>query len=116
MKPLFWLCYQRNRRLVGVVIVEAGELLEARMLAAIAGLDKLADFSEGYELGAQHRAMVSANMIGRMLSPDEATRLAAWLESEANRKSTQTPQLDRILLAIGERPYDGPARRRASVA
>src|SRR5580700_7480339 len=58
MKPLFWLCYRRDMRLLGVVIIEAGELFEARMLAAIAGLDKLADFYQGYELSAQHRAMV----------------------------------------------------------
>ena len=116
MKPLFWLCYQRNRRLVGVVIVEAGELIEARMLAAIAGLDQLADFSEGWELSAQHRAMISANLVGRMLSPDEAARLAAWIESEAVRKDSRTAQLDRILLATDQRQYDGTARRRASVA
>jgi hypothetical protein len=111
MKPLFWLCYRRDKRLLGVVIIEAGELFEARMLAAIAGLDKLADFSEGHDLSAQHRAMVSANMIGRMLSPDEATGLAAWLESEAIRKNIQTTQLDRILLATDQRQYDGTARR-----
>jgi hypothetical protein len=116
MKPLFWLCYRRDTRLLGVVIIEAGELLEARMLAAIAGLDELADFSEGHELSAQHRAMVSANMIGRMLSADEAIRLAAWLESEAIRKNMQTTQLDRILLATDQRPYDGTVRRRASFA
>jgi hypothetical protein len=57
MKPLFRLCCCRDARLVGVVIVEAGELIEARMRAAIAGLDKLADFSEGYALSAQHRAI-----------------------------------------------------------
>jgi hypothetical protein len=116
MKPLFWLCYRRDTRLVGVVIVEAGELIEARMLAAISGLDKLADFSEGWELTAQHRAMVSANLVGRMLSPDEAARLAAWIESEAIRKNSQTAQLDRILLATDRPQYDGTARRRASFA
>ena len=71
------------------MIIEAGALLEARMLAAIDGLDQLADFSEGYELSAQHAAMVSANLIGRMLSPDEASRLMAWIESEATRKEIQ---------------------------
>jgi hypothetical protein len=116
MKPLFWLCYRRDMRLLGVVIIEAGELFEARMLAAIAGLDKLADFYQGYELSAQHRAMVALNMTGRMLSPDEAAGLAAWIESEAIRKNMQTTQLDRILLATDRRQYDGTARRRASFA
>ena len=90
MKSVFWLCYHRNQRLVGVVIIEARELLEARMLAAIDGVDKLADFFEGYELSAQHAAMVPADLIGRMLSPDEASRLMAWIESEALRKNTLT--------------------------
>jgi hypothetical protein len=116
MKPLFWLCYRRDMRLLGVVIIEAGELFEARMLAAIAGLDKLADFYQGYELSAQHRAMVALNMTGRMLSPDEAAGLAAWIESEAIRKNMQTTQLDRILLATDRRQHDGTARRRASFA
>jgi hypothetical protein len=85
MKSLFCLCYRRNNGLLGVVIIEARTLLEARMLATIDGLDQLADFSEGYELNA-HRAMVPANVIGRMLSPGEA----AWIESEIARKGIQT--------------------------
>jgi hypothetical protein len=113
MKPLFWLCYHRDNRLLGVAIIEARELLEARMLAAIGGFDKLADFSEGYELSAQHAAMVSANLIGRMLSPAEAGRLMAWIESEAARKNMQTTQLDRMLLATGQSAHGGPARMRA---
>ena len=44
MKSLFWLSYQRAHGQLGVVIIEAGELLEARMLAAVAGLDKGAWF------------------------------------------------------------------------
>jgi len=67
------------------VIVEARALLEARMLAAIDGLDQLADFSEGCELSAQYGATVSASLIGRMLSPGEV----AWIESEAIRKGIQ---------------------------
>ena len=118
MKSLFWLCYHRDDRLLGVVILEARELLEARMLAAIDGLDQLADFSEGYELSAQHAAMVSANLVGRMLSPDEAGRLTAWIESEAARKSMQTAQLDRVLLATDElsRGHGRPQARLSRLA
>jgi len=89
MKPLFWLNYHRDHRLFGVVIIEARELLEARMLAAVAGLDTDADFSEGYALGVQSAAMVSASAMARMLSPDEANRLMTWIESEAARKGIE---------------------------
>ena len=86
MKSLFWLCYRRDNRLLGVVILEADTLLEARMFAALDGIDQLSEFSEGYELSTHHAAMVTANLVGRMLSPDEAGRLMAWIESESTRK------------------------------
>jgi len=86
MKSLFWLSYCRDRRQAGVVIIEAGELLEARMLAAVGGLDKGADFSEGYALSVECAAMISAASLARMLQPDEADRLMVWIESEAARK------------------------------
>ena len=94
MKSLFWLSYRRDLRLFGVVIIEAGELLEARMLAAVAGLDRGADFSEGYALSVPCAAMVSAGSIARTLSPDEANRLMAWIESEVARKGLPARQLD----------------------
>ena len=75
MKSLFWLTYHRQQRLFGVVIIEAGELLEARMLAAVAGLDNGADFADGHALSVQSAAMVAPKSIGRLLPPDEANRL-----------------------------------------
>jgi hypothetical protein len=115
MKPLFWLCYRRGERLVGVVLIEAGEMIEARMLAAITGLDRMADFAEGCELRPQHRAMVSPGLIGRMLAPEEAARLATWIESEAARKNLQTTEVDRVVSATVGRD-DRVARRRLSYA
>jgi hypothetical protein len=115
MKPLFWLCYRRDARLIGVVLIEAGEIIEARMLAAISGLDQLADFSEGCELRPQHRAMVSPGLIGRMLAPEEAARLATWIESEAARKNLQTVEVDRVVAATVGR-HEAMARRRPSYA
>jgi hypothetical protein len=50
---LFWLSYRRDSGLLDVVIIKAGSLLEARMLAAIDGLDERAEFSEGHKLRAQ---------------------------------------------------------------
>ncbi len=87
---LFWLCYHRGDRLVGVVIMQARELLEARMLAAIYGHDKLAEFAEGHEISAEQASMVTPNFIDRMLSPDDVSRLVTWIESETARKRIQT--------------------------
>jgi hypothetical protein len=92
MKSLFWLSYHCEHGRFGVVIVEARDLLEARMLAALAGLDKGAPFSEGYPVSAQCAAMISARSLARMLPPDEADRLSAWIESEAARKGIQARQ------------------------
>jgi len=86
MKSLFWLSYDRDQRQAGVLIIEARELLEARMLAAVAGLDKGAEFSEGYALSEACAEIISARSVARMLPPDEADRLITWIESEAARK------------------------------
>ncbi len=87
MNSLFCLCYLRDNTFLGVVMVEARTLLEARMLAAIDGLDQLADFSRGFELDAEQAALVSPHSVGRMMLPDEAHRLMVWIESEASRKA-----------------------------
>jgi hypothetical protein len=92
VKSLFWLSYQHEHGQPGVVIIEAGELLEARMLAAVTGLDEGAEFSEGYALSGPCAAMVSARSVARMLTPDEANRLMAWIESEASRKGIEPRQ------------------------
>jgi hypothetical protein len=92
MKSLFWLSYHFEHGRFGVVIVEARDLLEARMLAALAGLDKNAPFSEGYAVSAECAAMISARSLARLLPPDEADRLSAWIESEAARKGIQPRQ------------------------
>ena len=95
MKSLFWLNYHRDQSQLGVVIIEAGELLEARMLAAVAGLDKGAEFSGGHALSDHCAAMVSARSVARMLTPDEANRLMVWIESEAARKGITPRQSER---------------------
>jgi hypothetical protein len=110
MKHLFWLCYRRANKLEGVVIIEATELLQARMLAAIDGLDKLADFSGGYELSIEQAAMISPSLIGRMISPEEAGGVLSWIESEAARKNMAASELEPMLEASDYRASE-PRRR-----
>jgi len=62
---------------VGIVVLEARELLEARMLAAIDGLDECAEFAGGYELNAEQAGMISSQSLGRMLPPAEVSRLGS---------------------------------------
>jgi hypothetical protein len=92
MKSLFWLNYHHGRGRAGVLIIEARELLEARMLAAVAGLDNGVKFSGGYALSEQCAAMVSVRSVARMLPLDEADRLMTWIESEAARKGIPARQ------------------------
>jgi len=104
MKTLFWLSFRRSGNFVGVVVLEARELLEARMLAAIDGLDECAEFAEGYELSAQQAAMISSQSLGRMLPPSEVSRLISWIKSETARKNGPVKQqhlesIDRLAIA-----------------
>jgi len=89
MTSLFCLCYRRDNAPLGVVFIEARSLLEARTYAAIDGADQLADFSQGFELDADQASSVPPESRGRMISPDAARGLMAWIESETYRKRTQ---------------------------
>ena len=104
MKALFWLSFRRSGQFLGAVIIEARELLEARMLAAIDGLDQCAEFAEGYELSGRQAAMIPDHSRGRMLAPAEVSRLIVWIESEAARTSMPSNQqhlqsIDRLAVA-----------------
>jgi len=104
MRSLFWLSFRRDRKLVGIVVPEARELLEARMLAAIDGLDECAEFAGGYELNAEQAGMISSQSLGRMLPPAEVSRLIAWIKSEGTRKNIPVNQqhlesIDRLAIA-----------------
>jgi len=71
--PLYWLCYQHNNH-ISVVIEPASSLVDARMRAALAGLDE-GIFTEGHEL--DRKWQVPKAMIGRRLSQQEAKKLLA---------------------------------------
>jgi hypothetical protein len=80
--PHFWLTYGKAGRLIGVVIMEAPTLIEARMNAAVEGIiDAGALFVEGHKLSANLMASVLPTQIGRKMSSDEAAQLIRRLES-----------------------------------
>ena len=79
--PHFWLTYGKAGRLVGVVIMEAPSLIQARMKAAIEGIiDAGAPFAEGHELSSKLMALVLPSQIGRKMSGAEAAELIRWFE------------------------------------
>jgi hypothetical protein len=78
--PHFWLTYGDASRLVGVVVMEAPSMLQARMKAAVPGIDAGAPFAEGHALSAKLTASVSPTQIGRMLSRGDAAKLLARFE------------------------------------
>jgi hypothetical protein len=83
---MWWLCYVRNGRLLGVAIVEASSLPAARMRATFDGLGRGGEFSEGYRLDARYTALLAPEDIGRMLSPAEAAGLVERFDYRSERK------------------------------
>ena len=76
----FWLTYGEASRLVGVVILEAPSMLQARINAAAWSIAAGAPFAEGYELSARLMASVPPTQVGRMMSGAEAAELLRRLE------------------------------------
>jgi hypothetical protein len=78
----FWLTYCKpaGRQLFGVVIMNSSHLLQARMRAAVEGIDQGADFAEGPELDLETAALVPATAMGRMLGQEEAAKLIRRFE------------------------------------
>jgi hypothetical protein len=106
---LYWLTYRSGGHVLGVIILEATDLLHARFRANLEGLDRDADFSEGHELDDERAAAVPKDMIGRMLTPAEAARLIERMErAEPSAKPRQT-RAERTRKPNGP---DGPASPR----
>jgi hypothetical protein len=76
---MWWLTYRR-RKLIEVTIIAAASMVHARMLVAVAGLDKGAKFQEGHELDAPREKRVPKECIGRMLSGRQAEAVLRKLE------------------------------------
>ena len=79
--PVWWLIYRRDDKIVGIAIVEAPSLYHARMRAAVAGIGKATDFSEGLEIDAAHVGAIPHELIGKLLSPAQAAELKGRLSN-----------------------------------
>jgi hypothetical protein len=87
MMPRFWWpTYRKAGRLVGVIIMDAPALIQARMKAAVRGVDIGAPFGEGHVLSAELAALVPPAQIGPMLSGNEAAKLLARFEGRKHRR------------------------------
>ena len=73
--PLYWLCYRHNNQ-ISVVIEPGASAIDARLRAALAGLDE-GEFTEGHELDRKTERQIPKAMMGRRLSQAEAKRLLA---------------------------------------
>jgi hypothetical protein len=103
---LFWLAYHRpeTSRLAGVVLIDSSDLLHARLYADLAGQGVGCAFAEGHALDEAWRRHVTAGMIGRLLSPDEARGLLERIErADPTPKRPPAPSTGRRLRAAGLR-------------
>lgn len=84
--PYFWLTYGKAGRLIGVVIVEAPTLIQARMNAAVHGIINAgAPFVERHKLSANLLAAVPSSQIDRVLSGGEAATLLKRLDDRPRK-------------------------------
>jgi hypothetical protein len=81
----FWLTYGSADKLVGVVIMAAPSMLQARMNAASRSIPAGAPFAEGHELSARLMACVPPTQVDRMLCGAEAAELIRRLDARSRR-------------------------------
>jgi hypothetical protein len=79
---MWWLTYLRSGKAVGVVVIEAPSLIDARMRAALEAVEAGINFAEGYELDAARSALVPEEQLERLLSIEEANELLKRLDEK----------------------------------
>jgi len=90
--PLFWLNYRHpDGRFAVVAVVEATALIQARMKAAVTGLDQGLEFVVGHELDEESARQIPDDMIGRLLDDGDLRRL----ERIITRKKPAAPSVRR---------------------
>jgi hypothetical protein len=77
LNKLFWLVFRHGNE-VAVFIQPAGDLITARMRAALAGIE--GEFQEGHELDTKTAKRVPKAQIGKILSRPQATALLKKLD------------------------------------
>ncbi len=87
---MWWLCFERDGRFLGVAIVEGETLSAARLHATVSGIATGAKFTVGHQLDDRCRAMLAPDEVGRMLSAMEAAELAKRFERGAPKKAPAT--------------------------
>src|SRR5215470_3199996 len=87
---MWWLCFERDGRFLGVAIVEGETLAAARLRATVSGVAAGAKFTVGHPLDERCRAMLAPGQIGRMLSAADAAELAKRFERGAPKKGPAT--------------------------
>jgi hypothetical protein len=72
----FWLTYRRSDgSAAGVVVIESGDLLHARLTAPLAGADRGLEFASGHQLDQVSAEVIPTNVIGRFLDDGDLQRL-----------------------------------------
>jgi len=111
--PLFWIFYRNNDRPAGVVIKDAANLGDARMLAKRDGFETGVIFAEGHMLDAELSTMVAPEEIGRFLLLPEANLIIKRFEAAASAKPAARPQNEVAPVHAGQSPPRTAASGRA---
>jgi hypothetical protein len=89
---LFWLTYRHpDGHNAGVVVIESGDLLHARLKASLAGADRGLEFASGQQLAPLSAELIPANMIGTFLDDGDLQKLHRMLI----KKKPPTPSVRR---------------------
>jgi hypothetical protein len=117
--PLFWLTYRYpkgrvvrypNGRVAGVVVIESGDLLHARLKAALTGADRELEFASGHQLDPESAHQVPVNMLGRRLNRSDLRKLRQMLL----KKKPPAPSVRRQT-ATKPRVWEGMTRRKGYI-
>ena len=90
--PVFWLNYRDpDGRPAGVVVLESSALIQARMKAAVLGLNSGLE-CDGHQLDEASTTQIPKEMIGRLLDDGDLRRLQRAIMP---RKSPSVPRSQR---------------------
>ncbi len=85
--PRFLLTYRDRTGLLGVLILESSSLAQARLIARLEGANHGAQSCEAHELDGDSAALVPVDLIGRLLSLEEASKVMRRLERAVPKRA-----------------------------